>query len=159
LIDGNTNQIIKSATPAYFSELLMVNSNMSQVFSGTTILNADTLEQITPNLNNEIAAVDSVHNIIYTVAYSTNLSRLDGLTRNVLSSVKLYRTYYLYSDRTAINSNTMNIYVIHGAGTDVVVISELPSVVPLVLTIVFLGTAITYFVCRNRKLHTNDHAS
>jgi hypothetical protein len=123
MIDGNTHHITKNVIPSYVSRTVMVNSYTNYVYVGKAVLNGETLEQVTPDLTDEIKAVDPVHNLLYTFSGNTNLSRLDGSTHGLIDSLKLHWTFFSIYDRAAVNPATSKIYITNYSGNQTCVVA------------------------------------
>lgn len=154
MIDGTSNLITKNVLPSFFSRNPMVNTYTGYVHVGTSVLNGETLEQVTPSLSGEIIAVDSAQNHLYIISSNTNLSRLDGSTRSLISSLRLNSMFFTSSDRAAINSRTSKLYVIRSGVNEVTVIPEFPLLTPALLAFFALAIAICMF--KNRMFRTNS---
>ena len=142
MIDGSTNLITKSVIPSSFDRSIVVNSYTGYVYSGSTVLNGATLEQITSGLTSEVVAVDPIHNLLYSIYSYDTLHRLNGTTHAITDSLELQWTFYSSSDQAAVNSKTSKVYLAHNFGSSPIeVIPEFSAAAPVLTAFVVLAAA------------------
>ena len=155
MIDGATNEVIKTVSVSTSIELVMVNSYTNYVYTGVTVLNGETLAEVTTDGRlQEVQAIDHIHNLIFTTHWTTRtLSVFNGTTHVLVDSLKLSWVIYAFRDPIAVNSKTSMVYVVNSQASEVAVIPEFPVLTPILLALFVLAVAILVQSARFKKKH------